>query len=226
HDDQHGTAIVVLAALTNALKVVGKKLGKIKIVISGAGAAGTAVAKLLIAAGAKDILMLDSGGIIAKTRRGLSAEKKSLAKITNSGNIQGELQTALADSDVFIGVSKPGILKPEMVKLMAKKPIVFALSNPVPEIMPELAKKAGAFVVATGRSDFANQINNVLVFPGFFRGLLDAGIKKITNDMKLKAAFALAGLIKNPNKDKILPPVFDKRVVYAIADAVKKAGAR
>lgn len=220
HDDQHGTAIVVLAALFNALKVAGKNLGKIKIVISGAGAAGTAVAKLLIASGSKNILILDSQGIVAAGRKGLTLEKRELAHLTNRKNIQGDLTAALVGADVFIGVSKPGILKPEMIKTMAARPIIFALANPIPEIMPADAKKAGAYVVATGRSDFPNQINNSLVFPGFFRGLLDGRIGKVTQGMKLNAASALAGLIKKPSREKILPGAFDKRTVPAIARAV------
>ena len=220
HDDQHGTAIVVLAALINSLKVVNKKLNAVKIVINGAGAAGAAITKLLIAAGAQNIIVVDTQGAIYKKRKDLSAEKNELAKITNSKQEKGSLAEVLINADVFVGVSRPNVLTAEMVSAMGKKSVVFALSNPIPEIMPDLAKEGGAMVVATGRSDFANQINNVLVFPGLFRGLLDKGVSKITLEMKLRAAYNLAAVITRPSKDSILPSVFDKRVAKAVAHAV------
>ena len=219
HDDQHGTAIVVLAALTNALKVVKKQLPRVKIVINGAGAAGTAIAKLLLLAGAKNIIVLDSQGAIFAGRPGLNQEKRQLAKITNPKKMKGELFEVIKGADVFIGVSKPGVLTKDMVKSMTKS-IIFALSNPIPEIMPDEALRAGAAIVATGRSDFPNQINNVLVFPGLFRGLLDHQISKVTDKMKLNVAKKLAGLIKNPSKERIIPDVFDKRVVKELSTAV------
>ncbi len=223
HDDQHGTAIVVLAGLINALKVVKKDLAKIKIIISGTGAAGVAIAKLLIKAGAKNILMLDRAGIIYKERAGgLNNSKMEIAKITNPENLRGNLHDALIEADVFIGVSASNLLKAEDIKTMNEKAIVFAMANPTPEIMPEEAKKGGAYIVATGRSDYANQINNVLAFPGIFRGALDNKIKKITDEHKLKAARAIAGLIKKPTHDKIIPRALDKRVVKKVANVFKK----
>ncbi|MCX6702689.1 MAG: NADP-dependent malic enzyme [Candidatus Wolfebacteria bacterium] len=220
HDDQHGTAIVVLAALTNALKVVKKKIEKIKIVISGAGPAGVAVAKLLLKAGAKNILVLDSKGIISSKRKDLIPYKKKLAAITRV-NISGGLEEAIKGADVFIGLSRGNLLSVEDVKKMAPLSIIFAMANPVPEIMPDTAMRAGAKIVATGRSDFPNQINNSLIFPGVFRGALDNKVRKITDDMKLKAAHNLAGLVKKPRKDKILPTMFEKGVVKAVARAIK-----
>lgn len=218
HDDQHGTAIVVLAGLINALKVVDKKIVKVKIVISGVGAAGVAIAKLLIAYGAKDIIMVDSKGIIFKERDGgLNDSKMEIAKITNSNNLNGNLKDALVEADVFIGVSAPNLLNEKDIMMMNKDAIVFAMSNPNPEITPLLAKQGGAKVIATGRSDFANQLNNVLVFPGIFRGALDKRIKKITNVHKLKAAKVLAGMVKNPTATKIIPNALDKKVAKAIA---------
>ncbi len=223
HDDQHGTAIVVLAGLINALKVVKKNLAKIKIVISGTGAAGIAIAKLLIKAGAKNIIMLDRSGIIYKERHGgLNDSKMEIAKITNPKKLRGSLHDALAGADVFIGVSAPNLLKKEDIKIMNEKAIVFAMANPTPEIMPEEAKKGGAYIIATGRSDYPNQINNVLVFPGIFRGVLDNKIKKITDEHKIKAARAIAGLIKKPTRDKIIPRALDKRVVKKVAGVFKK----
>lgn len=220
HDDQHGTAIVVLAGLINAAKVVKKNLKKSKVVISGAGAAGTAVAKLLLAAGIEDIVLLDRAGIISSARRDLNAAKKELAKITNPRDVSGDLGDAMKDADVFIGLSGRGLLKHEHVANMSKKGIVFALANPVPEILPDEATAAGAAVVATGRSDFPNQINNALVFPGLFRGALDKGVKKITEKTKLAAARALAALIARPTAKNIIPDLLDKRVVKAVAKAV------
>jgi len=221
HDDQHGTAIAVLAALINAFKIVNKKINESKIVILGAGAAGIAIAELLLKYGAGDIMVLDSKGIICKTRKGINEYKKRIAQKTNGKNICGVLDDAVIEADAIIGVSAPNIIKPRHIKLMAKKPIVFALSNPIPEIMPIEAKKAGAFIIATGRSDFPNQIKNALVFPGIFRGALDSRIKKITDDMKIKAAKNLAALIKKPAPDKIIPSVFDKKVVNAVANSIR-----
>ncbi len=227
HDDQHGTAVVVLAALINAAKVVGKSLPKLKVVVSGAGPAGVAVTKLLLAAGLSDVTVIDSKGIIHKDRAGLEDYKKDLAKITNPRNLTGDLASALAGlpaqagADVFVGLSRAGALPAEMVKTMAAKPIIFALANPVPEIMPDVAKQAGAAVMATGRSDFPNQINNALIFPGLFRGALDKQITKITEDTLLKAAQALAKIVAKPTAAKIIPSIFDKQVVKTIATAVR-----
>lgn len=221
HDDQHGTAIVALAGLINAAKVVKKPLTSLKVVIAGAGAAGVAIAKLLTIAGVKDIVVLDRAGIIVKTRAGLNASKKELAGFTNPRKLSGDLRTALSGSDAFIGVSGPGLMTTEHIALMAAKPIVFALSNPVPEILPDEAKKGGAAVIATGRSDFPNQINNALVFPGVFRGALDKGVRRITDESKLRAAKALASLVANPTAGKIVPDVLDKRVVPTVARAIR-----
>jgi malate dehydrogenase (oxaloacetate-decarboxylating) len=225
HDDQHGTAIVCLAGLINALKVVGKKAFNVRVVISGAGAAGITITKLLLKYGFKDIILIDSKGIIYDGREDLNyknsnEEKKEIAKITNKLKIKGGLQDAVRNADIFIGVSKPRILTPSMVRTMAKDPIIFAMANPDPEIDPKEATKAGAKVVATGRSDYPNQINNVLVFPGIFRGALDARVSRITDEMKLAAAKAIAALVKNPKPNKIIPNVFDKRVVKAVAKSV------
>lgn len=220
HDDQHGTAIVILAGIFNALKVVKKELSQCRIVISGAGAAGTATAKILYAAGARKILMLDRQGIIARDRM-FEGHKKELAFITNPNIEHGDLRDALRDADILIGVSGPGLAHARDIKLMAPRAIVFALANPTPEIMPDEAKKGGAVIIATGRSDFPNQVNNSLVFPGVFRGALDNGVQKITEDIKLKAAYALAALVKRPTAQKILPDMFDKRVAKAIAKAIR-----
>ena len=222
HDDQHGTAIVVLAALTNALKVAKKKLGSARIVIAGAGAAGVAVAKLLRAAGAADIIMLDSKGVISASRPDLSGHKKELASWTNRTNLSGSLRDALAGADVLIGVSGPGLATAADIRLMAKDAIVFALANPTPEILPDEAKRGGALVVGTGRSDFPNQINNSLAFPGIFRGALNSGVTKITEDMKLRAAYAIAALVPKPTPQRIVPDMFDTRVAKAVAKAVVK----
>ncbi len=221
HDDQHGTAIVVLAALINGAKVVKKRFQTLRVVISGAGAAGTAVTKLLLEAGVKDIIVLDSRGIISKSRKDLLPHKRVLAKITNSRGVRGGLSDALKDTDVVIGVSGPGLMNASHVKLMAKNPIVFAMANPTPEIMPEEAKKGEAAVIGTGRSDYPNQINNSLVFPGVFRGALDNGVKKITDEMKLKAAKNLAALVKHPTAKKIIPGPFDKGVAQSVAKAIR-----
>jgi len=221
HDDQHGTAIVVLAGLINAARVVKKPFKKLRVVIAGAGAAGVATAKLLLASGITDIVMLDREGIIHTGRPDLNESKRELASRTNPRAIHGTVQDALAGSDVFIGVSGPNLLEASDIVLMAPGSIVFALSNPIPEIMPEEAKKGGAIVIATGRSDFPNQVNNALVFPGVFRGALDRGVTEITEAMKLKAAKALAALVEKPTAQKIIPDVLDKRVVPAIARSIR-----
>jgi malate dehydrogenase (oxaloacetate-decarboxylating) len=220
HDDQHGTAIVVLAGLMNAAQVVKKDMKKLRVVISGAGAAGTAVAKLLVAAGVKDIILLDRAGAIYAGRAGLNEHKKELAALTNPRKMKGGFAEVMAGADVFVGVSGKGLLKTEHVASMAPRSIVFALANPDPEIMPSEARKAGAAVIATGRSDFPNQINNALVFPGIFRGALDKGVKKITEATKLRAASALAVLVARPSPTKIIPDLLDPRVVKAVARAV------
>ena len=221
HDDQHGTAVVVLAGLINSLKVRNSNKKDVKVVINGAGAAGIAIAKLLLKYGFKKLIMLDSNGIIYEGRENLNSSKSEISKITNHDLLEGGLSEALKDADVFIGVSRPNLLTGEMVKSM-NNPIIFAMSNPIPEIMPDEAKNAGAFIIATGRSDFPNQVNNVLAFPGIFRGALDIRAKKITDKMKLAAAEALAETIE-PSIDKILPNPLDKSVVTAIAKAVKRA---
>lgn len=222
HDDQHGTAVVVLAGLINALKVVRKEMKKIKVVISGCGAAGVAIAKLLIKFGVKNIVMIDSLGIVYKERKeGFNDSKMEIARLTNPENLKGNIRLALSGADVFIGVSAPNILTEEDISMMEKDAIVFAMANPVPEILPKRAKKGGARVVATGRSDFPNQLNNILVFPGIFRGVLDSGVKKITQEHKAKAARAIAGLIKNPTAGKIIPNALDKRVAKAVAKVFK-----
>lgn len=221
HDDQDGTAIVVLAALVNACRVSGKTIKELKIVISGGGAAGIAVARLLVSQGVKDIILVDSRGAIYQGRKNLNPVKSEIAEKTNKRKIKGGLQEAMKGADVFIGVSAPGIVSESMIKSMNSRPIVFAMANPMPEIMPEPAKRAGAYIVGTGRSDFKNQINNALVFPGLFRGLLDGKIRKVTVKIKVAAAVALAYSIK-PTKDKLLPLVTDKKAVRAIADAILK----
>lgn len=222
HDDQHGTAVVVLAALLNALSLVKKKVGEVKIVIAGAGAAAQAVSKLLMAAGANDILHTNRKGIVYPNPEN-EPHLEELAKLTNKNNLQGTLQDALVGADVFIGLSTAGVLKQEWIQKMSDKPIIFALANPVPEIMPDEAKAEGAFIVATGRSDFDNQINNSLVFPGLFRGLLDNNIKKITIEIKLECAIAIASLIKEEDLTvtNILPNALDGRVVLTITNRLK-----
>jgi malate dehydrogenase (oxaloacetate-decarboxylating) len=223
HDDQHGTATVVLAGLINALKVVKKNIKNIKIVISGAGAAGIAIAKLLIKYGAKNIILADSTGVIYKKRKeGMNWAKVKIARISNPKNIKGKLKEAIINADVFIGVSASNLLKSEDIKKMAKKAIVFAMANPIPEISPSEAKKGGAAIIATGRSDYPNQINNVLVFPGIFRGVLDNKIKAITEEHKIKAAVALADLVKNPKSGRIIISALDKRAVKIVANIFKK----
>ena len=222
HDDQHGTAIVVLAAGVNSLKIVGKELAKVRICISGAGAAGSAICRLLLAAGAEDIVVTCSKGVIYNGMEGLDPFKKELSTLINHRGVKGGLKEAIQGCDVFIGVSKAGLLTGEMVESMAKDAIIFAMANPTPEIFPDEAKKHGAKVVGTGRSDYPNQINNVLVFPGFFRGVLDARVTKITERMKINAAYALAALVKDDelSSDYVLPGAFDKRVASAIAQSV------
>ena len=226
HDDQHGTAIIILAGLINAAKVARKDIENIKIVISGVGAAGIATAKLLLRYGAKNIIMVDSQGIIYEGRDGLNPVKKEIAKITNREKRKGGAREALKNADVFIGVSAPNILTEEDIKQMNKDAIVFAMANPVPEIMPDCAKTGGARIVATGRSDFQNQLNNVLVFPGIFRGALDNNIRKITEEHKIRAAKALAGLIKKPTSGRIVPEALDPRAVRTVADVFKKKSLR
>ena len=230
HDDQHGTAVVTAAALINALKLVGKKWEDVTVTFSGAGAAGTAIAKLLIKLGVKDILVCNRKGIICK---GINEPKgnEEIAEITNKTNRQGTLADALKGADILIGVSAPNIVSQDMIRSMAKDAIVMAMANPVPEIMPDLAKEAGAAVVGTGRSDFPNQINNVLAFPGIFRGALDVRAKEINEEMKMAAAKAIASLVSDEelNADYILPKAFDERigktVAKAVADAARKSGA-
>lgn len=222
HDDQHGTAVVVLAGLINALKVVGKKKEKVKIVVNGAGAAGTGITRLLYLYGFNNIVVCDTHGAISKKRKELTPHKRTLLKITNPYNLSGTLQEVLHGTDIFIGVSQGNLIKIADIKTMQANPIVFALANPIPEITPEEAKQGGARVYASGRSDFENQINNVLVYPGMFKGVLESGAKQITDPMKLKAAEALAGIIKTPKAGKIIPDPFDKSVVKAISKAIKK----
>lgn len=225
HDDQHGTAVVVLAALINALKIVKKDIKDIKVVTSGAGAAGIAIIKLLISMGLKDVIICDRKGAIYKGRDGLNPEKECIAEITNLKKKKGTLADMLKGADVFIGVSIPNCVTTEMVKSMNKDAILFPLSNPVPEIMPNVAKKAGARVIGTGRSDFPNQINNVLAFPGIFRGALDVRASEINDEMKIAAAYAIADYIKpkDLNEENIIPSALDKKVAKAVAEAVKKA---
>ena len=225
HDDQHGTAVVTAAALINALKLVGKKLDDIKVVTSGAGAAGIAIIKLLVSLGLKNVVMCDRHGAIYKGRDNLNKEKEEMAEICNQNMEKGTLAEVLKGADVFIGVSAPGTVTEEMVQSMADKPILFPMANPVPEIMPDLAKKAGAAVVGTGRSDFPNQINNVLAFPGIFRGALDVRAKDINDEMKVAAAYAIASLVEEDklSPDYIIPNAFDKRVSKAVAEAVAEA---
>lgn len=229
HDDQHGTAIVVLAALINAAKVVRKDLRKLKVVILGSGAAGTAITRILLKERLKHIVVVDKKGIVHHERKDLNPHKYELAHATSHHHgLSGELHHALPDADVLIGVSGPNLINSSHVRLMAKDAIVFAMANPVPEIMPDEAKKGGALIVATGRSDFSNQINNSLAFPGIFRGVLDHHVHEITEDMKLKAAHAIAALVPKPSPDKIIPDMFDRRVAPAVAYAMagKKAVAK
>ena len=225
HDDQHGTAIVLAAALLNALKLSEKKLDEVKIVISGAGSAGIAIAKHLLRLGAKNIIACGSKGIICEGDKSVNPAQQELASFTNRGKIKGGLKEAMENADVFVGVSVSGIVSKEMVKSMADKPIVFPMANPVPEIMPHEAKEAGAYIVGTGRSDFDNQINNVLAFPGIFRGALDVRAKDINEEMQIAASYAIAELVSENElrEDYILPKAFDKRVGKAVANAVSAA---
>ena len=222
HDDQHGTAVVVLAGLINAAKLTGRNLADCKFVVIGAGAAGTAIIKLLNLYGAKNIVAVDSRGIVGKSRTDLNTEKTALLEYVDASQ-SGSIEDAITDADVFIGVSRAGLLTPELVQKMTKDPIVFALANPVPEIMPDVAKQAGVAIIGTGRSDFPNQVNNSLAFPGIFRGALDHGVKKITDQHKLAAAEALANLVENPTVDKVVPIAFDEGVVEAIANVIRQA---
>ena len=224
HDDQHGTAIVVLAALINALKIVKKEMGSIRVVLNGPGSAGTAVIHMLMEAGVQDIIACDEHGILYPGRpEGLPGHKEALSHETNPRGVRGGLAEALEGADVFIGLSVGGCLKPEMIRRMNRDPIVFAMANPVPEIMPDVAKAAGAKVVGTGRSDFPNQVNNVIAFPGIFRGALEAHATQITEEMKLAAAEALAALVSDEelNEDFIMPEAFDPRVAEVVSEAVK-----
>ncbi|WP_434640423.1 NAD(P)-dependent malic enzyme [Thermoanaerobacterium thermosaccharolyticum] len=225
HDDQHGTAVVVFAGLINALKIVNKNLKSIKAVINGAGAAGIAIAKLLISAGIGDVILCDRKGIIYEGRQDTDSSKISIAKITNKDKLKGTLKDALIGADVFIGVSAPNIVTKDMVKAMNSDAIVFALANPVPEIYPDVAKEGGARVIGTGRSDFPNQINNVLAFPGIFRGALEVRATEINEEMKIQAAYAIASLVSDEElkEDYIIPKAFDKRVAKTVAANVAKA---
>ena len=225
HDDQHGTAVITLAGLTNALKIVGKKMEDIHVVVNGAGAAATAITKLLISRGLKNVILCDRKGAIYEGREGLNSAKEEMAKITNPEKKAGSLAEVIVGADVFIGVSAPGVLTADMVATMAKDPVVFACANPVPEILPDEAKRAGVAVMATGRSDFPNQVNNVLAFPGIFRGALDVRASDINDEMKIAAANAIAGIVSDAelNPDYILPDAFDARVGKAVAAAVAQA---
>ncbi|MDU5271859.1 MAG: NADP-dependent malic enzyme [Finegoldia magna] len=223
HDDQHGTAVIVLSAVINALRIVKKDISDVKIVISGAGAAGIAISNLLTLAGAKNNLILNSRGIIDPDDEKLDEARREIARTTNPNKVKGDLKTAMENADIFIGVSAPGILTKEMVASMNHDAIVLAMANPVPEIYPDEAKEAGARVVGTGRSDYPNQVNNVLVFPGIFRGALDAKADRITDDMKLSAAYAIAHMVEQPVEERILPEAFNKDVAKNVANAVKKS---
>ncbi len=223
HDDQHGTAIVVLAGIINALKVTGKKKEDCKIVVNGAGSAGVAITKLLLTYGFPDIIMCDKTGIVSKKTEGLNWMQQKMTEVTNLQNMTGTLADAMKGADIFVGVSAPNIVSEEMVASMNKDAILFAMANPVPEIMPDLAKKAGAKVVGTGRSDFPNQVNNVVAFPGIFKGALEGRATQITEEMKLAAALAIAGLVPEEalNEDNIMPEAFNPKVAEVVAEAVK-----
>lgn len=221
HDDQHGTAIVTLAGLINAMKVVGKHLKDVKIATVGAGAAGTAIIKLLHQYARPEIIAVDSKGIISKDRIDLNDEKRTLLEYTNPHNISGDMYDALKDADIFIGVSKGGLLSADDVALMADQPVIFALANPTPEISPEVAAQASVAILATGRSDYPNQVNNAVAFPGIFRGALDNNVTKITDQHKIAAAEAIAGLITAPRPDSIIPAVFEEKLVPTIADVIR-----
>jgi malate dehydrogenase (oxaloacetate-decarboxylating) len=221
HDDQHGTATVTLAGLINAMKVTNRELKDCKIVVVGAGAAGVAIAKLLQKYANPNIIAVDSKGIISKSRTDLNESKQLLLQFTNSEDVSGSLEDAIKDADIFIGVSQPGLLTAAMIKSMKKDPIIFALANPVPEIMPDEAKAAGAAIVATGRSDFPNQVNNAIAFPGIFRGALDNHVSQITDEHKIAAAEVIASLVENPLADEIIPSVFNDKLVPAIANVIR-----
>lgn len=223
HDDQHGTAIVVLAGIYNALKLVGKSMEQIRVVINGGGAAGIAIAKKLLAAGCRDILVVDMAGLIASDDPDLAKRHQEIAGMTNQANLHGDLEQAVQGADIFIGVSAPGVLKKEWLKSMNDKPIIFAMANPVPEIMPDEAKAGGAYIVATGRSDFPNQINNVLAFPGIFRGALDVRAADITDDMQIAAAKGIASVIPEAEltAEYIIPDPFNPKVVEVVAESVR-----
>ncbi|MBE5759350.1 MAG: NADP-dependent malic enzyme [Clostridiales bacterium] len=225
HDDQHGTAIVTAAGIINAMRLLGRKLEDQKCVVAGAGAAGIACTKLLMALGLKDVILCDSKGTIYEGREGLNWIKTEMAAISNRGMVKGDIANALKGADIFIGVSGPGTVTADMIRLMNEKPVVFAMANPIPEIMPELAKEAGAAVVGTGRSDCPNQINNTLVFPGLFRGVFDVRAKDINDEMKIAAAYALAGVITDEElaADRVIPSPFDSRVKEAVSKAVSEA---
>lgn len=222
HDDQHGTAVVVLAGIINAMKVTGRQLSECRIVCVGAGAAGTAIMKLINRyAPNAEILAVDSKGIVSSDRNDLNAEKAKLLEFTNKDSTSGSLKDALKDADIFIGVSKADLLSADMVRTMANDPIIFAMANPTPEIMPDEASKAGVAVMATGRSDFPNQVNNALAFPGIFRGALDNKVNQITDDHKIAAAEVIASLVDSPSADEIIPSVLDDRLVPAIAEVIR-----
>lgn len=221
HDDQHGTAIVVLAGIINSLKITNKKKEEVSIVVNGLGAAGTAIIKLLSLYGIQDIIVCDSKGIVSSSRQDLNTEKQNILAITNHEGRSGKLQDAVVGRDIFIGVSAPGVLTETMVQSMAADPIIFAMANPTPEIMPDLAYNAGAKIVATGRSDFPNQLNNVLVFPGIFKGALQNRVHQITDDMKIKAAESLAAYVEHPTAEMIIPSPLDKSVADIIAAAIR-----
>jgi malate dehydrogenase (oxaloacetate-decarboxylating) len=220
HDDQHGTAVVTLAGLINATKLVSKTLSDCKIVVVGAGAAGTAITKLLYLYAKPRIIAVDSKGVVGASRTDLNEQKKALFSYLDTSAV-GTLEDAISDADIFIGVSQPGLLTPELAAKMANDPIVFALANPTPEIMPDVAKAAGVAIIATGRSDFPNQVNNAVAFPGIFRGALDNGVKKITDDHKIAAAKAIASLVEHPTTETIIPSVFDSKLVSSIASAIR-----
>ena len=225
HDDQHGTAIIATAGILNALRVVGKRRDSVRVVFSGAGAAGISIAKMLLNFGFEDIIMCDRAGIVHEGAESNNSEQEEMARITNRDGMRGSLKDAMKGADVFVGVSRPGLVTEEMIKTMADRPIVFAMANPVPEIMPDLAKKAGTAVVGTGRSDFPNQVNNVIAFPGIFRGALDCRAKKITEEMKKAAALAIADVIPKEelSADYVLPDGFNPLVVERVAEAVAAA---
>ena len=220
HDDQHGTEIVVLAGLINSLKILNKNIDQVKIVVAGSGAAGTAIMELIDAYANPEIIAVDSVGIISSNRKDMNSEKIKLLNFTNKNHISGDLADALIGADVFIGVSKPGIISPDMIKTMNLDPIIFAMANPLPEIMPDKAKEAGAAIAATGRSDFPNQINNALVFPGIFKGALDNDVRKITTEHKIKAAEIIAGLVQNPTPEEIIPSINNPNLVSSISEII------